>query len=260
MGTKGSSVNYRQKPEHNDTLWKVVSTLSNTILLELSIEQLEGSGPELIGLEMETCLWSDRATYSITKNTVRSKVRWERTQGRRPAKCELPVSGLNGRSQIEERLVDWVSSIAKDDGLLDDITSASSTLLPDAKKEGIPIVQDEMKSDWQVYDADLSDFLELHEDLASNPPVEEVALVLADLLYKTRSYRNSDSCSQVVFMRGDMSWFLELECTIMAAGAKGHIFSSWMQFLEWYKSWFLCRKKCLLLKLIQKLRYAWAGQ
>lgn len=61
------------------------------------------------------------------------------------------------------------SSYVKEEGRLDDIAHASSTLLPDVAKKAMSAVPIQMKSIFMVYDLDFRDFLGTHEDVAGEP-------------------------------------------------------------------------------------------
>lgn len=134
---------------------------------------------------------------------------------------------LDAREKPDRSTVPWPTFIqCKWEELLDHIEPVASPVLPDAVREAMSFILDEMKAVCMVYLADFLYLLEAHQDVHSDSPEGKVDLVLADALYNVRSFRIMESFPHDIFNPEDMRDFVQLVRQILAAGARRHVFCS----------------------------------
>lgn len=144
-----------------------VATLPNTVVSELSLERPKAPGLEVLNLENATCLSSNSAIYSTAGQTEPAEAKQGRVTNCKSLHSEFKVLGLKERTRIEAWFVSRASwSAVKEEKVVDDVGPAAFKILPEAAKDAMSIVLDEMKSVGVGNGVDVWDNQEERKDLS----------------------------------------------------------------------------------------------
>lgn len=158
----------------------VFATVSNTISRDLRVEWPEATFPKGDWPGEREVYIEKSVTFSIAGQSEPKKRVWERVTIRKRPYRESKASGLKERSQVKAGFAGQPLSPVKEEEVLDDIAAAACNLIPDAAKEAMLIVLEEMKSVWIDSNADFWDVLEAHGDVVDDWLQGKEDLVLAD--------------------------------------------------------------------------------